>query len=101
KIYAQLEQELSAFFGAESALVFPDGYLAPLAVAQAHTGEFSHAFVDELAHAALIDAALMLHCPVKTFAHRNAPDLARRLSKLGKQSRPIVLTDGMFSHDGS
>jgi 7-keto-8-aminopelargonate synthetase-like enzyme len=96
-----LEKELAAFFGTESALVFPDGYLAPLAVAQALAGEFSHAFIDELAHAALVDAARMLHCPVKTFAHRNVTDLARRLSKFGKRSRPILLTDGMFSHDGS
>jgi 8-amino-7-oxononanoate synthase len=101
KIYAQLEKELAAFFGAEAALVFPDGYLAPLAVAQALAGEFSHAFIDELAHAALIDAARMLHCPVKTFAHRNAPDLSHRLAKLDGRSRTIVLTDGMFSHDGS
>jgi 7-keto-8-aminopelargonate synthetase-like enzyme len=101
KIYAQLEKALVAFFGAESALVLPDGYLAPMGVAQALAGEFSHVFIDEFAHAALVDAARMLRCTVKTFAHRNAEDLARRLSKLGKRSRPIVLTDGMFSHDGS
>jgi glycine C-acetyltransferase/8-amino-7-oxononanoate synthase len=101
KIYAQLEKELAAFFGAESALVFPNGYLAPMAVAQALVGEFSHVFIDELAHAALVDAARMLDCPVKMFAHGNAKDLAGRLAKLGSRSHPIVLTDGMFSHDGS
>jgi glycine C-acetyltransferase/8-amino-7-oxononanoate synthase len=72
-----------------------------MAAAQALAGEFTHAFIDELAHAALVDAAGMLHCPLKKFTHRNAPDLARRLSKLGRGARPIVLTDGMFSHDGS
>src|ERR1017187_1309535 len=34
KIYAQLETALARFFGAETALVLPDGYFAPLAVAQ-------------------------------------------------------------------
>lgn len=101
KIYAQLEQALAAFFGAEAAVVFPDGYLAPMAAAQALAGEFTHAFIDDLAHAALIDAARMLRCPVKTFRHRDTSDLAHRLSKLDNRSRPIVLTDGMFSHDGS
>jgi 8-amino-7-oxononanoate synthase len=101
KIYAQLEQELAAFFGAEAAVVFPDGYLSPMAAAQVLAGEFTHAFIDDLAHAALLDAARMLNSPIKTFRHRDAFHLARGLSKLDKRSRPIVLTDGMFSHDGS
>ena len=101
RIYAQLETELAAFFDTETAIIVADGYLAPLAVAQALAGEFSHAFIDALAHAALVDAAHMLRCPVKTFAHRDAAALARGFSKLGNRARPLVLTDGMFSHDGS
>jgi len=78
------------FFDAESAShFFPDGYLAADGVAQALAGEFSHAFIDELAHAALLDAAPMLECSVKTFAHGNARDLARRLSKLDGHSRAM------------
>ncbi|HXS67519.1 MAG TPA: hypothetical protein VN761_01675, partial [Candidatus Polarisedimenticolia bacterium] len=57
EIYAQLETSLAAFFGAEAALIFPNGYLAPMAAAQALAGEFSHALADEFAHAALLDAA--------------------------------------------
>jgi 8-amino-7-oxononanoate synthase len=101
KIYAQLEQELAAFFDSEAAVVFPDGYFAPLAAAQALAGEFTHAFIDDLAHAALVDAAHMLNCRIKSFRHGDAAGLARGLSKLDKSSRSIVLTDGMFSHDGS
>lgn len=99
-IYPQLETKLAAFFNAESAVVLPDGYLAPSAVAQALAGEFSHAFIDEFAHAALVDAARLLDCPVKTFRHRDPSALARVLPK-NANSRPIILTDGMFSHDGS
>ena len=101
KIYAQLEAALAGFFGAEAALVLPDGYFAPLAVTQALADEFTHAFIDELAHGALVDAARMLDCPVKPFGHRDAAGLARRLSKCGRNAQPIILTDGMFSHDGS
>ena len=100
-IYARLETELTAFFGAESALVLPDGYLAPMAVAQALAGEFSHAFIDEFAHAALRDASTMLDCPVTTIKHRDVSAMARALSKCGPRARPIILTDGMFAHDGS
>jgi len=101
KIYGQLEKELAGFFGAEAALIMPDGYLAPVAAAQSLAGEFTHAWVDEFAHGALADAARMLECPVKQFKHRYAADLARRISKCGRTARHIVLTDGMFSHDGS
>ena len=101
KIYAQLEKELAGFFGAEAALVLPDGYLAPIAVAQALAGEFTHALLDEFAHGALVDAARMPGCPVKKFRHRNVADLTRVLARCGRDARPLLLTDGMFAHDGS
>ncbi len=101
KIYVRLEAELAKFFGSEAALILPDGYLAPVAVAQSLTGKFTHAFIDEFAHGALWDAALMLGCPMNPFKHRNAADLRKIISKCGRNARPIILTDGMFAHDGS
>jgi 8-amino-7-oxononanoate synthase len=101
KIYAQLETEIAKFFATETALFFPDGYFAPLAVAQMFAGEYTHAFADEFAHGALLDAARMLDCPLKKFKHRDAADLKKLIAKCGQKARPIILTDGMFSHDGS
>jgi 7-keto-8-aminopelargonate synthetase-like enzyme len=100
-IYRRLESELARFFGAESAVLLPDGYLAGIAVTQALAGEFTHSLVDELAHAALWDAARMLGCPVQKFPHRNPAGLSKLISKCGRNARPMVLTDGMFAHDGS
>ena len=101
EIYFQLEAALAKFFQAEAALVLSDGYLAPLAAAQALAGEFTHAFIDERAHNALLDAARMLDCSVKKFPHRNAAALKKLLARGGKNFRPIILTDGMFSYDGA
>jgi glycine C-acetyltransferase/8-amino-7-oxononanoate synthase len=101
QIYAELESALAEFFGAESAVLLPDGYLAPVAAAQALAGEFTQAFVDEYAHGALLDAARMLDCPVRHFRHRDPVHLAALISRCPPKARPIVLTDGMFSHDGS
>jgi 8-amino-7-oxononanoate synthase len=101
KLYTELEKKLAAFFGAETAVVLPNGYLAPMVAAQAIGGEFSHAFLDELSHAALVDAARMLNCPLKMFPHKNVAGVARLIAKLPAGSRPILFTDGMFSHDGS
>jgi len=35
------------------------------------------------------------------FKHRDAEDAARILQRIGRAAKPILLTDGMFSHDGS
>jgi len=100
-IYPALEKELANFFDAEDALLLSTGYLTSFAVAQALAGEFSHALIDGRAHAALLDASTWLGCPVVKFKHRDIGDFANQITRCGRRSKPIVLTDGMFSHDGS
>jgi 7-keto-8-aminopelargonate synthetase-like enzyme len=101
KIYEILEKELARFFGAEDALLVPNGYLAGIIVAQALRENFSHVVLDERAHPALLDAAEQLGCPTMKFKHCDVNDFARVMQRCGRHSRPIVLTDGMFSQDGS
>lgn len=101
RLYGQLETALVRFFGAPAALVVPSGYVTSLMVAQALAGGFGHALLDDRAHAALRNAALHLGCPVTPFEHRNPADLRRAVARCGRRTRMIVLTDGMFSHDGS
>ena len=100
-VYEQLERQLAKFFRAESALLLGTGYATNLAVAQTLAGQFSHALLDERAHVSLADAALWLDCPVLRFKHRNVSDFNRSLERCGRGARTIVLTDGMFGHDGS
>jgi 8-amino-7-oxononanoate synthase len=101
KIYAQLEAALARFFGADSATVLPDGYFAPIVAAQAVAGDFDRVLIDEFAHGALRDAARMFDCPITTFKHQSTADLAKKLRQGGARARPIILTDGLFGHDGS
>ncbi len=98
-LYEQLEKSLARFFRAESATLAPNGYAPNLMAAQALAGRFSHTLIDERAHGSLVDAAQFLDCPVLKFKHRDTSDLARLVHRLGN-IRPIVLTDGMFAHDG-
>lgn len=101
KIYEHLEDQLARFFKAEDALLVSTGYLTGIIVAQALSGKFSHALMDERAHPAMLDAADQLGCPILKFKHRDADDFAKTINRCGKGARPIVLTDGMFSHNGS
>ncbi|HUL51048.1 MAG TPA: pyridoxal phosphate-dependent aminotransferase family protein [Candidatus Nitrosotalea sp.] len=99
-VYEQLERELAKFFGAESAVLVPNGYATNLVVTQSLAGEFSHALLDERAHASLKDAAVFLGCPVIRFRHRDVERAARMAQRLGAAAKPILLTDGMFSYNG-
>jgi len=100
-LYGELEAELAGFFGAQSALLVSSGYMTNLVAAQALAGSYSHALVDEGAHTSLADAARLLDCPVLRFKSRDAEALKQAVRRCGPQARLLVLTDGMFSHDGS
>jgi 7-keto-8-aminopelargonate synthetase-like enzyme len=100
-LYLELEAELRDFFGAEDALLVPSGYVTDLVVGQALAGQFSHALIDDHAHPALADAARFLDCPVLRFKSRDPADVASAVRRCGPGSKPVLLTDGMFSHNGS
>ena len=101
RIYTQLEQHLTRFFGTSAALVVSSGYMTNIIVTQALAGNFSHALLDEKCHPSLKDAACFLECPVLQFRHRDPSDLSHAVKKCGPHSKLILLTDGLFSHDGS
>lgn len=100
-LYRQLEQQLAGFFQVESALLVPTGYVTNLVVAQALAGQYSHVLIDEAAHPSLRDASTFFECPVLRFQHRSPSDLANAVRRCGPGSNLIVLTDGLFSRDGS
>jgi 7-keto-8-aminopelargonate synthetase-like enzyme len=99
-LFTRLEKALAGFFGAPSALLTGSGYAANLIVVQALRDDFSHVLMDARAHLSLRDATRFFAGPVLEFKHRDAPDLARQLRRLRGKTRPLVLTDGLFSRDG-
>ncbi len=100
-LYRELEAALADFFAAESALLAPSGYVTNLIAAQALASSFSHALIDEDAHSSLSDAARLLDCPVLRFKSRDPHALAAAIQRCGPGAKLLLLTDGMFSRDGS
>ncbi len=100
-LYAQVENALRSFFAAESALLTGNGYVTNLVVCQTLAGNFSHALIDERAHASLQDATRFLDCPILKFKHQDVLDFQRCVQRCGPGAKILVMTDGMFSHDGS
>jgi len=100
-LYGKLEKKLSQFFAVESAVLVSNGYVTNLVVAQALAGNFSHVIMDEKAHPSLVDSAIFFDCPILKFKHRDAEDLSHAVSRIGTNTKPILLADGIFSNDGS
>lgn len=100
-LYEKLETRLARFFKVKRARLVSSGYVANLVVAQALAGDCSHALVDERAHVSLHDAAAFLGCSIIHYKHRDPAALARHWRALGRRSKPILLTDGLFGTDGS
>ncbi len=99
-LYEALEKRLAQFFGVESVLLVSCGYLANLAVAQTLAGGYSQVLIDERSHASLLDAAQLFGCPIIPFRRLSAEACAAAVQRCGPAARPILLTDGLFSHDG-
>jgi 8-amino-7-oxononanoate synthase len=100
-LYAQLESRLANFFSAPNALLVSSGYTTNLIVAQALAGNFSHVFIDDRSHSSLLDAARFFDCPIVKFRHQDAEDISRNVQRCGPGSKIILLTEGMFSHNGA
>jgi glycine C-acetyltransferase/8-amino-7-oxononanoate synthase len=100
-IYAMLEQEACAYFGAEKVLYFATGYLGPSVLTQATSNLFDHIFIDSSAHFSLWDAALATNLPITPFQHMQAQSLADCMQReLRPKERPLVLSDGVFPISG-
>ena len=99
-LYRKLETALARFFGAPAALLVSNGFSTNPVVAQALRNDFSHVLLDAKAHVSLVEASRLFGCPVVKFKNRDPEDLRRVLSRLGRKSKPIVLTDGVYTQSG-
>jgi 8-amino-7-oxononanoate synthase len=101
QLFGRLENELAKFFNVEGAALLSNGYATNLAFAQSFRDDFTHAFIDERSHGSPQDAAALLSARTTAFRHRDPDDLRRLMKKLRPSARALLITDGLFGHDGS
>ena len=94
-----LEAELAALKGAASALLFPTGYQANLAVLTSLGTADVTIFSDQLNHASIIDGCRLSRARTEIYRHRDPDDLERRLRRA--TGRCVVVTDEVFGMDGT
>ncbi len=98
--HAELEERLARVKGYPAALVFGSGYAANLGLVPAVAGRGDHVFIDRLAHASLVDAAVLSRAAIRRFRHNDAGHLDALLRTCASGGRRVVLTESVFSMDG-
>lgn len=99
--HAELEHALARFKGAEAALVFSSGYAANVGVLTALAGPRDVIFVDRLNHASLFDGARLTRATLRVYRHADLDHLEALLQKAPASGQRLVVTDGVFSMDGT
>jgi 8-amino-7-oxononanoate synthase len=99
-VHTALEKKLAEFKGYPAALLFGSGYLANLGVIPALVGRDDVVIADRLAHASLIDGAVLSRADFKRFQHNDCGHLARLLKNEKANRKKLVVTESVFSMDG-
>ena len=97
--HSALEEQLAAFMGQETALVFSSGYAANLGVVTALAGRGSLIVSDGGSHASLVDACRLSRARVVVI-ERGDVEQARIALAERTEERALVVTDSVYSVDG-
>ncbi|MDR2779146.1 MAG: aminotransferase class I/II-fold pyridoxal phosphate-dependent enzyme [Puniceicoccales bacterium] len=97
----QLEQNLACFKCSEAALIFNTGYMANLGLISAIGRSGDVIFSDEKNHASIIDGCKLSKAKVVIYAHRDMGQLKELLNKYRYAQSRFIITEGVFSMDGT
>jgi glycine C-acetyltransferase len=97
-IHEELAEELARFKDKEACLLFPSGYSANVGFISALMRSGDVIFLDQYAHASLVDGAILAKSKAVFFRHNNPGDLERKLAK--EQGKKLVVVEGVYSMDG-
>jgi glycine C-acetyltransferase len=98
--HAELEERIRRFKGTEAALLFNSGYQANIGLLSALSDRATDIFSDRLNHASIVDACRLSLASIKRYPNRDADSLERLLKKSTARHK-LIVTDGVFSMDGS
>ncbi|MDE2231806.1 MAG: 8-amino-7-oxononanoate synthase [Candidatus Omnitrophica bacterium] len=98
--HEQLEEELAAFKGTESALAYSSGYMANTGIIPALMDRHAAVFSDKLNHASIIDGIILSRARLLRYPHLDMQALEGMLKTCPAGGRKLIVTDTVFSMDG-
>src|SRR5260370_10581392 len=100
-IHRQLEERIAEFFGTEDTILYGSCWNANEGLFQAVALEQDAIVSDELNHASIIDGVRLAKAKKERYKNRDMADLRRALNATKDARNTLVVTDGVFSMEGS
>ena len=99
--HERLERALADLLDVPAAVTFPSGFAANSATIAAIVGPDDAIFSDERNHASIIDGCRLSRARVHVYPHRDIAALDALLAALPPGRRRLIVTDTLFSMDGT
>src|SRR5437773_9014900 len=100
-IHHQLEERIAEFFTTEDTILYGSCWNANEGLFQTIAVEQDAIISDELNHASIIDGVRLAKARKERFRNRDVADLRRALESVRDARNKVVVTDGVFSMEGS
>lgn len=100
-LHEYAEERFARFLNQEAALVFSTGFQTNLGVISALIGREDHVFSDKLNHASIVDGTRLAFGTVHRYPHGDLRSLERELARTPSEAGKLIVTDGIFSMEGS
>ena len=99
-LHQALEMRLASLKGLETALLFPSGYQANLALLSTLITRGDRVLSDQQNHASIIDALRLSGAHKVIFPHANAAAVEELAAQPHREGRTFLVTESLFSMDG-
>jgi glycine C-acetyltransferase len=100
-IHRQLEEKIAEFLGTEDTILYGSCWNANEGLFQTVTTDEDAIISDELNHASIIDGVRLAKARKERYKNRDMGDLRRALEATKETRNKLVMTDGVFSMEGS
>ncbi len=100
-IHKELEQKLASFLGTEDTILYVAAFDANGGVFEPLFNEQDAIISDALNHASIIDGVRLCKAQRYRYEHNNMEDLEAKLKESAHLRSRIIVTDGVFSMDGT
>jgi glycine C-acetyltransferase len=100
-IHKELERRTAEFVGAEDCILYAAAFDANGGVFEPLLNEEDAIISDELNHASIIDGIRLCKAKRFRYKHNDMADLEAQLQAASSARRTLIVTDGVFSMDGT
>src|SRR5207253_7409357 len=100
-IHKELEKKISSFLGTDDTILYAAAFDANGGVFEPLFNEHDAIISDELNHASIIDGVRLCKAQRLRYKHNDMSDLENQLKQTQNLRHRIIVTDGVFSMDGT